>query len=63
MSDGTQHISAMLPTSHVGALSEIAVVSGSSFDEVLGIAVGYALADAMNVYGVTLAESEGGHAD
>lgn len=59
----TQHISAVLPASHVGALSEIAMVSGSSFDEVLAQAVGASLADSFRVFGVTLAESEGGHAD
>jgi hypothetical protein len=58
---GIQTISAQLPIEQVGAISEVASATGSTFDEVLSCAVGYAMGDARHVYGVTLAE--GGHAD
>lgn len=40
-----------LPNSQVAALAEIAAVSGSTFDEVLSVAVGFALSNAPHVYG------------
>ncbi len=58
-----QKIEALLPDEQIGALSEVASATGSTFDEVLSCAVGYAMAAARDVYGITLEESEGGHAD